>query len=153
MPKRNRLTDQVVLVDPLEITPAHSVDRPEVVDALSQTMLEEGWRGRPLAVSKVGRRYFAWTGVHRLAAAIRSGLEAVPVVIAPASKYSARNRFGVDKFSDLVRVDDAASRYVYENDLDPSTFESWSPEFLLFLENLGVHREVVELLDNELWEP
>lgn len=47
-----------------------------LVDGMSR----RGWRGRPLLVEEVEGGWLAWTGTHRLYAALASGVWRVPVV-------------------------------------------------------------------------
>src|SRR6266550_2327590 len=47
-------------------------------NSLALDMRKHGWRGRPLLVIQRQEAYFAWTGSHRIAAAMKAGLEAVP---------------------------------------------------------------------------
>jgi len=43
-------------------------------------MARDGWRGRPLLVEVVREGWLAWTGTHRLSAALCAGVWEVPVV-------------------------------------------------------------------------
>lgn len=68
-------------VDPREIQPPHSA---RVMPDLVHDMCEEGWNGRPLLVVECADgRMVAWTGSHRLAAAISANLSTVPCYVIP----------------------------------------------------------------------
>jgi hypothetical protein len=49
---------------------------------LKQDMEESGWNGRPiLVIERDEGEYFAWTGTHRIAAAIEAGLSEIPCYV------------------------------------------------------------------------
>ena len=68
-------------IDPEEITPLHGVRDHDKVDHLVAEMKENGWRGRSLLVIERESDYLAWTGSHRVAAAVKSGLSLVPCYV------------------------------------------------------------------------
>lgn len=67
------------IVWPVLIEPVHHVRDRAKFRLLRRRMRISGWQGRPLLVEH--RRYLrAWTGSHRLAAAIEAGLDRIPVL-------------------------------------------------------------------------
>lgn len=63
-------------IDPRLITPLHAVESSPKLDSLVDSMRRDGWVGRPLLLVNGD----AWTGSHRIAAAVAAGLEDVPCV-------------------------------------------------------------------------
>ena len=57
---------------------------------LVASMRQSGWQGRDLLVEEVRRysfpQYFAWTGSHRVAAAIEAGLATIPCRLLTAAE-------------------------------------------------------------------
>ena len=73
-------------VDPLDIEVLHAVNRQGFFNDLVASMVNEGWQGRPvLAIEADSGELVAWTGSHRIAAAIEAGLDVVPCLILPES--------------------------------------------------------------------
>jgi ParB-like chromosome segregation protein Spo0J len=68
-------------VNPADIKPLHTVRNPALVDRLAADMTENGWQGRPLLAIQGKLGYVAWTGSHRIAAAIKAGLQDVPCYV------------------------------------------------------------------------
>src|SRR2546426_586954 len=68
------------------IEPLHAANSKPHLQDLIADMREHGWSGRPLLVIQRGKKYFAWTGSHRIAAAKKAGLERVPCYILPESR-------------------------------------------------------------------
>jgi hypothetical protein len=73
--------NQITSIDPKEIEPLHEVRDQAKLDQLTADMKENGWRGTPLLVIERESDYLAWTGTHRLAAAIETGLSSVPCYV------------------------------------------------------------------------
>ena len=81
-------------VAPADIAPAHGVRDTAKLDWLVETFLRDGWQGRPLLVVPLAHLildpppatpYQAWTGAHRLAAAMEAELATVPVIVVNAA--------------------------------------------------------------------
>ncbi len=71
------------------IQPYHAVRSKAHVDALARKMRVRGWVGDPLLVLDFGGQdYRALTGVHRLAAALKAGLDHVPVEVVDVSEHT-----------------------------------------------------------------
>lgn len=68
-------------LDPRDIRPLHNVRTPGLRDELAADMMESGWQGRPLLVVESESGYQAWTGSHRIAAAIEAGMSEVPCYV------------------------------------------------------------------------
>ena len=68
------------LISPKKIEPPHGVENQNKLDSLVKSMESEGWVGRPILYYDIGRGPEALTGSHRIAAAIKAGLEEVPAV-------------------------------------------------------------------------
>ena len=78
--------------------------------------MENGWTGRPLLVIDRGNGYLAWTGSHRIEAARRADLQAVPCYVVDESKLI---KHGVDaagghvqdfeRLDILIKVGDAGA--------------------------------------------
>ena len=80
----------ITSIDPQEIEPLHEVRNQALLDALTADMKENGWRGRPLLVIERESDYVAWTGSHRMAAAIEAGLALVPCYVIHEDELSKR---------------------------------------------------------------
>jgi len=70
-----------------------------LLDRIVRNMKREGWCGRPLLVEEAKRysltKYYAWTGSHRIEAAKRANLSAVPCcVITEAEAKAAFSKAG-----------------------------------------------------------
>ena len=83
----------IIEIDPRAIKPLHEPRQPHLLDELAADMRENGWQGRPLLVISRRDGYHAWTGSHRIVAAIKAELEAVPCY---ALDEAALLPFGVD---------------------------------------------------------
>lgn len=77
-------------IDPNIITPLHGVRSRRLFGQLRDDMKANGWNGLPLLVIETETEYVAWTGSHRIAAAVASGLELVPCYVIPAQDLTAR---------------------------------------------------------------
>ena len=70
----------------IKLAPTHLVEPPhELQDLwdfaeLARSMLDDGWRGRPLLVERIRGGWLGWTGTHRVLAAKVALLPYVPVV-------------------------------------------------------------------------
>jgi ParB-like nuclease domain. len=73
--------DLIASIDPEEIEPLHEVRIKALFDDLTASMKENRWQGRPLLVIERESDYVAWTGSHRIAAAIEAGLSLVPCYV------------------------------------------------------------------------
>jgi hypothetical protein len=71
----------ITSIDPREIEPLHGVRDQTLLDNLATGMKQSGWQGRPLLVIDRESGYLAWTGSHRIAAAIEAGLSLVPCYV------------------------------------------------------------------------
>lgn len=71
----------------------HRPTDPSKLAEITKSMTSEGWIGRPLVVHQDDNggvpHYQAWTGSHRLAAAMATGLESVPCVVVGRKQYRA----------------------------------------------------------------
>lgn len=65
------------------ITSLHEVRNQKQVEELVKNMREHGWHGRQLIVIERESDYLAWTGTHRIAAAIEAGFATVPCYVLP----------------------------------------------------------------------
>ena len=86
-------------IPPCDITPLHKTTHPRLVASLASDMRDNGWEGRPLLVIKAASGYIAWTGTHRIAAAIEAELPTVPCYIINEKKLT---RHGFDAVSGHV---------------------------------------------------
>jgi hypothetical protein len=73
--------NELTSIDPAEIEPLHEVPSQARLDALTAGMKENGWQGLPLLVIEGESGYLAWTGSHRIPAAIGAGLSLVPCYV------------------------------------------------------------------------
>lgn len=80
-------------IDPREIATLHGVRNRRLLRELTAGMKAEGWHGRPLLVVERANGYLAWTGSHRVNAALAAGLSNVPCYVLPESKLL---KHGVD---------------------------------------------------------
>jgi ParB-like chromosome segregation protein Spo0J len=81
------------MIDSIEIgsiTPLHEARSRRHLQSLTDTMKENGWRGRPLLVIERRSDYLAWTGSHRLAAAKLAGLRSVPCYVLREAELTSR---------------------------------------------------------------
>jgi hypothetical protein len=69
---------------PAMILPPHGVRDPNKVSRVAQSIQQGGWQGRPVLVERMQRGstypFRAWTGSHRIAAALAAGLPRIPAV-------------------------------------------------------------------------
>lgn len=71
-------------IDPRDLRPLHPAQSRRFTRELAGDMRRDGWQGRPLLVIETGDGdYQAWTGSHRIAAAVLAGLDAVPCYLLP----------------------------------------------------------------------
>jgi len=61
------------------LVPLHEPHDAAKMSALTESMVEHGWNGRPILVIDNGNGYLALTGSHRIAAARAAGLDEIPV--------------------------------------------------------------------------
>lgn len=81
-----------VRLNPHDIKPPHPVREPAQLAELAADMRENGWRGRPLLVVRTAAGYHAWTGSHRIAAALEASLPEVPCYVIPESSIAEHER-------------------------------------------------------------
>jgi hypothetical protein len=67
------------LVEPRSLIPINDPVDKQFLRKLVRDMSRRGWSGRPLLVVRLGTSRYAFTGSHRIAAAMRAGIM-VPVV-------------------------------------------------------------------------
>lgn len=87
---------QANAVEPWRIHPPHESPDAAKVKRIAESMRDGGWLGRPLLVEPVAAdigsntitAYKAWTGTHRLMAAMRVGIQ-VPVIILDMDRWLA----------------------------------------------------------------
>ena len=100
-----------------EIDPLHEVRDADKLESLTESMRSGGWIGRPLLVQDTGEGWYqAWTGSHRIAAAIAAELDTVPcIVIADADldchgddtdRWAGLNKANLDDEADLMAQED-----------------------------------------------
>jgi hypothetical protein len=95
-----------VKLDPNEIRTLNNPVNVELLDNLVMDMKENGWRGRSLLVIETELEYVAWTGSHRIAAAIEAGLATVPCYLLPVRKLTESGfKNGCWHVSNAERVD------------------------------------------------
>lgn len=74
-----------MILGPQEIIPLHGSRGKQQVKTLVGDMDENGMPGRPLLVIERDGTYFAWTGSHRLTAAVEEEFAGVPCYVIPES--------------------------------------------------------------------
>jgi ParB-like chromosome segregation protein Spo0J len=100
-----------------QIDPLHEVRDADKLASLTEAMASGGWVGRPLLVQDTGEGWYqAWTGSHRIAAAIAAELDTVTcMVIEDASldcrgddtdRWAALNESGFDDEAELMAQED-----------------------------------------------
>lgn len=99
---RDFTMNTLVDIHPDLIKPLHEARSQRKLKELAANMKESGWRGRPLLVIERESEYLAWTGSHRIAAARKAGLPAVPCHVIQERKLI---RHGFD--AQWGHVDDA----------------------------------------------
>ncbi len=119
------MTGETEFIDPEEIVPPHPAFRD--LRWLVADMVENGWQGRPLLVIDTGDEYVAWSGSHRISAAIEAGLEAVPCYVIPESTIVSATDGAVDaknghvmdyeRLEILIRVGDEAGIEIMRQEL------------------------------------
>jgi ParB-like chromosome segregation protein Spo0J len=75
------MNDDTTMIAPEDLRPLHAAHDKRKLNSLALDMRKHGWRGRPLLVIQRQEAYIAWTGSHRIAAAMKAGLEAVPCYV------------------------------------------------------------------------
>jgi hypothetical protein len=76
----------IVHIEPDLIKPLHEIRSQRKLKELAADMKENGWQGRPLLVIERAADYVAWTGSHRIPAAIKAGLASVPCHVVQESE-------------------------------------------------------------------
>jgi ParB-like chromosome segregation protein Spo0J len=77
----SRLEARVKWMDPSKVVPYHSEIYPKKTKMIAESMLKDGWRGRPILVKKLSTgRLRAVSGSHRVRAAIQACLKSIPVI-------------------------------------------------------------------------
>lgn len=80
-------------LDPTALRPINEPTDLGHLERIIESMRASGWVGRKLLVEEVCRlgfsQHFAWTGSHRIVAAIAAGLTAIPCRIIPAAEADA----------------------------------------------------------------
>ena len=72
----------IVYLNPTRVKPLHSSRSPQKFVALADDMELNGWTGRPLLViHRSDLSYQAWTGSHRIVAAIAAKLKTIPCYV------------------------------------------------------------------------
>jgi hypothetical protein len=93
-------------IDPKEIRALNEAVNVTLLEELVENMKENGWQGRPILVFETESEYMAWTGSHRIAAAIEVGLVRVPCYVLQASALSKEEfRSGCCNHSNVERVE------------------------------------------------
>ena len=95
------MNNDTAAIAPEDLCPLHAAHDKRKLNSLASDMRRHGWRGRPLLVIQRQESYFAWTGSHRIAAAMKAGLEAVPCYVVQEDQLQGE----VD--ADWGHVDDA----------------------------------------------
>jgi hypothetical protein len=82
------------LIRPENVWSGVNYPRPEKVARIAEAMRAHGWQGRALLVEEgLAGRLFAWTGSHRVEAAKKAGLVAIPCrIISRAESQAALDR-------------------------------------------------------------
>jgi hypothetical protein len=76
-------------LNPSLIKPINKAFMSDLLSELEESMMTNGWLGRPLLVIETSKGdYFAWTGSHRLAAAMSAGMENIPCYVVLESLIS-----------------------------------------------------------------
>jgi hypothetical protein len=78
------------MCDVWRITPPHENPEPARVEALAADMRSRGFAGRPILVEPLddsGDAFQAWTGGHRLAAALKA-LDTVPIHVIDMARFA-----------------------------------------------------------------
>ena len=87
----NRQASLITSIDPEEIEPLHGVRNHTLLSNLAAAMKQSGWQGRPLLVIDREFGYLAWTGSHRIPAAIEAGLSLVPCYVIHEREFLKRH--------------------------------------------------------------
>lgn len=94
-------------IDPRSLIPLHDVRSKVSLQRLVDDMAENGWMGRPLLVVESPKGFFAWTGSHRIAAAVEVGLESIPCYVVEErrlARFDADARWGHVDDSDRLKI-------------------------------------------------
>jgi len=119
------------LVPAGNIEPLHGILDADKFDRLIDLLKDQGWKGRPILVERVGEdNYQAWTGTHRLSAAQELD-EDVPVVILPEDITSEQlgaftedhDRVQFLRRRNLTRAADLMQAEIDANELDEALRE------------------------------
>ena len=97
-------------VRPRQILPVNGVRSSKHVDEIADSMREDGWQGPPLLVMKdEDGNWQAWTGSHRIVAAQKADLDAIPVVSitkSNAMEWAKEAGYELDEDTDFTHLDD-----------------------------------------------
>jgi len=108
----------IVYLNPTRVKPLHSSRSPQKFVALADDMELNGWTGRPLLViHRSDLSYQAWTGSHRIFAAIAARLKTIPCYVVDETQLpkGIDAQYGTVEDSDRLRAiqqtgDEAAIR-------------------------------------------
>jgi ParB-like nuclease domain len=96
------MTIETTMINLRSIFPAHEVREAGKMAALTASMEQDGWQGRPLLVIEYMDGYQAITGSHRIAAAEAAGIEEVPCVLVDREAFDAAGYSVSDLYDDDV---------------------------------------------------
>ena|SRR5690242_5884992 len=100
------LQSMILMINPEILVTLNEAVNTERLDELVADMRTHGWRDRPLLVIETESDFVAWTGSHRIAAAIEAGLTKVPCYVLAQSKLSsAEFKIGCGHLSNAERAE------------------------------------------------
>ena len=99
-------------VSPKNIIPLNGVTVPENLAKIVASMTENGWVGDPIVVVPCGEAYQALTGSHRIEAAMRAGLETIPVELVESDRLTEEQWSDLDIPKSTVGILSALEGYV-----------------------------------------
>ena len=89
------MQNNIMMLAIADVTPLHEPRNRGHLASLTESMQEDGWQGRPLLVIEREKDFLAWTGSHRIAAALAAGLSQIPCYVVQECELTKRG-YGAD---------------------------------------------------------
>lgn len=128
---------------PSFVQPPHSERNAKKTAAITRSIKQNGWQGRPLLVVKTGERFAALTGSHRLASAKKAGLEEVPCYVINHAKFSAKYDASFGPNGNLLL------RGKQGSNAPGAVFANFDAELMDVLEDIG-DAQALKLMNEEI---
>lgn len=155
------LSDRVICVPLSSVLPYHPTRRWVQLEALTASMMDVGWKGRPIIAGEMDGGLRAITGSHRYAAAKEAGLQVIPVLVMVPDELQVALEAGAfqdDRVEALMSTGHRAiAELMHMDSLIPVMFGEdaarypWDEDALTFYKRQGMLQEVIDVMAVEDW--